>query len=627
MTFRQFAFNNVFRNKRLYIAYFLSSLFTVTVFFTFANFAFHPAFIDGNIRSDVMKGMSVAGAIIYIFSFFFILYSMSSFLQSRKKEFGILVIQGMSSRQIRKMVFLENMLIGLFATLFGIGLGVVFSKAILLVAENVLVLDAALSFYLPWQAVLITFVSFIVLFFFISIFVTFVLRTNKLTKLIKSEKMGKSEPKFSIILVLFSIILLAIGYGVSVTVKGTGVIVALVPVVFIVTIGTYLFFTQLSVFVIRRLKMKKSLFWKKTNMILFSDLSYRMKDNARVFFMVAIISTVAFTAIGTLVSLNTVLTKGMIESNPTSFSYAGFEDEPKEEALEDGEKIEAIFKDHQLTLDRVEAELNYYSFTNGEQESVLIIKESDYNTYADFNNYETVEVAQGEAIEPKVNEYYYSPQLDEIVFADSELTLPVKRNVESVLPQVMPATAYYIVSDETYEQLPNPMESRYIIDWNVRDGAEDDVIAAGEELEEKFLYNVTAIDFMVYSVKMIYSPIMLVGLFIGVIFFVSAGSFLYFRLYQDLEEDKQKFRAISKIGLTAKEMRQVISRQTAILFFTPIVVALAHGAIALTALSRFFDYNLTQDAIIVLSGFAIIQIVYYLIVRYFYTKQIENAVR
>lgn len=627
MTFRQFAFNNVFRNKRLYMAYFLSSLFTVTVFFTFANFAFHPAFIDGNIRSDVIVAPSVAGAIIYIFSFFFILYSMSSFLQSRKKEFGILVIQGMSSRQIRKMFFLENMLIGLFATLFGIGLGVVFSKAILLVAENVLVLDAALSFYLPWQAVLITFVSFIVLFFFISIFVTFVLRTNKLTKLIKSEKMGKSEPKFSIILVLFSIILLAIGYGVSVTVKGTGVIVALVPVVFIVTIGTYLFFTQLSVFVIRRLKMKKSLFWKKTNMILFSDLSYRMKDNARVFFMVAIISTVAFTAIGTLVSLNTVLTKGMIESNPTSFSYAGFEDEPKEEALEDGEKIEAIFKDHQLTLDRVEAELNYYSFTNGEQESVLIIKESDYNTYADFNDYETVEVAQGEAIEPKVNEYYYSPQLDEIVFADSELTLPVKRNVESVLPQVMPATAYYIVSDETYEQLPNPMESRYIIDWNVRDGAEDDVIAAGEELEEKFLYNVTAIDFMVYSVKMIYSPIMLVGLFIGVIFFVSAGSFLYFRLYQDLEEDKQKFRAISKIGLTAKEMRQVISRQTAILFFTPIVVALAHGAIALTALSRFFDYNLTQDAIIVLSGFAIIQIVYYLIVRYFYTKQIENAVR
>src|SRR5699024_970025 len=215
MTFRRFALNNVLRNKRLYVAYFLSSMFTVMVFFTFANFAFHPVLSGNDLNGHAQKGMAVAGGIIYVFSFFFILYSMSSFLQSRKKEFGILVIQGMSSRQIRKMVFLEYMLIGLFATLFGIGLGVVFSKAILLVAENVLVLDAALSFYLPWQAVLITFVSFIVLFFFISIFVTFVLRTNKLTKLIKSEKMGKSEPKFSIILVLFSIILLAIGYGVS----------------------------------------------------------------------------------------------------------------------------------------------------------------------------------------------------------------------------------------------------------------------------------------------------------------------------------------------------------------------------------------------------------------------------
>src|SRR5699024_8652072 len=118
-----------------------------------------------------------------------------------------------------------------------------------------------------------------------------------------------------------------------------------------------------------------------------------------------------------------------------------------------------------------------------------------------------------------------------------------------------------------------------------------------------------------HTIKMVYSPIMLVGLFIGVVFFVSAGSFLYFRVYTDLEDDKQKFRAISKIGLTTKELRRVISRQTAILFFTPIIVAIVHGAVALTALSRMFEYNLTKDAFIVLSGFALIQIVYFLIVR------------
>ncbi len=112
MTFRQFAFNNVLRNKRLYFAYFLSSMFTVMVFFTFAIFAFHPVFSDGSIDQNAIIGMGVAGGIIYVFSFFFVLYSMSSFLQSRKKEFGLLIMLGASNRQIRLLVFLENIVIG-----------------------------------------------------------------------------------------------------------------------------------------------------------------------------------------------------------------------------------------------------------------------------------------------------------------------------------------------------------------------------------------------------------------------------------------------------------------------------------------------------------------------------------
>src|SRR5690606_22825697 len=129
MTFRQFAFNNVLRNKRLYIAYFLSSLFTDMVFFTFAIFAFLPAFSGGKVNQNALIGMAVAGGIIYVFSFFFVLYSMSSFLQSRKKEFGLLIMFGASNKQIRWMVFLENILIGFFATVGGILTGLVFAKA------------------------------------------------------------------------------------------------------------------------------------------------------------------------------------------------------------------------------------------------------------------------------------------------------------------------------------------------------------------------------------------------------------------------------------------------------------------------------------------------------------------
>ena len=107
-------------------------MFTVMVFFTFAIFAFHPAFSGGAVNQYALYGMAVSGGIIYVFSFFFVLYSMSSFLQSRKKEFGLLTILGASSGQIRLMVFLENILIGLFATVGGILAGLIFAKGILI---------------------------------------------------------------------------------------------------------------------------------------------------------------------------------------------------------------------------------------------------------------------------------------------------------------------------------------------------------------------------------------------------------------------------------------------------------------------------------------------------------------
>lgn len=141
------------------------------------------------------------------------------------------------------------------------------------------------------------------------------------------------------------------------------------------------------------------------------------------------------------------------------------------------------------------------------------------------------------------------------------------------------------------------------------------------------MYSVNAIDYISYEITKMWSPIMFVGLFIGIVFFVSAGSFLYFRLYTDLDDDKEKFQAISKIGLTTKEMSKVMSKQVAILFFTPIIVALIHGGIALTALSHMFDQNLVVEASLVLGTFFVIQVIYFFLVRYFYVKQIKSVVK
>ncbi|CEE02111.1 hypothetical protein BT1A1_2290 [Caldibacillus thermoamylovorans] len=114
------------------------------------------------------------------------------------------------------------------------------------------------------------------------------------------------------------------------------------------------------------------------------------------------------------------------------------------------------------------------------------------------------------------------------------------------------------------------------------------------------------------------------GEFVGIM--GPSGSFLYFRLYMDLDEDKQKFSSIAKMGLTVKELKKVLTRQTAILFFAPIIVALIHGAVALTALSNLFEFNIFKESVMVLGVFLIIQIIYFFIVRFFYTKQIQAVI-
>ncbi|MFB1100935.1 ABC transporter permease [Terribacillus sp. JSM ZJ617] len=628
MTFRQFAFNNVVRNKRLYIAYFLSSMFTVMVFFTFAIFAFHPAFSEESVNKYAPFGMAVAGGIIYVFSFFFILYSMSSFLQSRKKEFGLLISLGASSKQIRLMVFLENSLIGFFATIGGILAGLVFAKFILLIAENVLIINESLHFYFPAFAIIVTFGSFIFLFLCISVFVSIILRTNKLTDLIKGDKKSKGEPKSSVILSLFAALLLIGGYGTALYAKGETVIFVMIPVLIVITLGTYILFTQLSVYIIRRLKNKRSIFWRKTNMLLFADLSFRMKDNARTFFMVAIISTVAFSAIGALYGFQSYSTKGVKQLNPYTYKYAPFRDDSEQMIEKDINRINAILDEEKINAKMEAIDLTYFNRT--EDSEVFIARASDYNRLAALIEEKELHPGENEAIIIEQNDALaQGSKVSEVLMAssvqriDGQKVQPSQVVKSQVLADMM---GYYVVNDKTYDQLGPAVNTDRSVVWKAEVRQENQVIEAGEKLAEQLPFKVNSVDYTIYEINKVFGPMLFIGLFIGIVFFVSAGSFLYFRLFIDIDEEKRKFRSIAKIGLTQSELKKVVSRQIAILFFSPIVIALLHGAVALTALSRLFDYNLLVESTLVLGSFAIIQIVYFLVVRFVYVKQVIRMI-
>lgn len=605
MNFNQFVVRNTVRNKHLYLAYFLSTLFAVMVFFTFSVFAFHPSLTTG-LNSNVQLGMLAAAIIIYGFSFFFVLYSMDVFLQSRKKEFGLLMIQGMSPRQLRKMVFIENLVIGFFATLSGSVLGIVFSQLILWLSDKLM--HVVLGFYFPTMAFGLTFVAFLILFFAISFFIQFRLPKLTLQELLKSGDLGKGEIKSSAIKGILAVILIIAGYAVAVLVPGLMVPVVMIPVIVIVVIGTRFLFNQLSIILIQRLQKNQKLFWKKTNMVVFSDLAFRMKDNARSFFLVSIISTVAFAAIGTLYGFQHLIV-GAIDETPYEFQVVA---EPAA-ADQFAANFDQILADQKI--DGRSESLSIYQNADNTQ----LIAVSDYNRLAKSVNLPEIKVDDTAVQLTPRQAVGYHPETVTAVTLPNGSKLSVKGQQET---NVVAAFGTTLVVPDSVNLADLPQEKQII--WNPQHVSYQTLLALGKTQDS---YEFSA---KTYTKQMIidgYAPILFVGIFIGIVFFVSAGSFLYFRLYSDMDTDVEKFKMIYKLGLTKKELRKMLYQQVGILFFTPIIVSVIHGAVALTAMYHIFGLGLQSAGLIVLGVFILIQILYYLIARTFYFRKVYRLVQ
>ncbi|EEM53823.1 hypothetical protein B4158_2007 [Bacillus cereus] len=602
----------------------MSSAFAIMAFFVYSFFAFHPALSAGELGQYVFVSMSFAQSIIYLFTFFFILYSMGMFLKTRKRELGILMMLGMTKYQLKRLIFFENIMIGIGAIIFGILSGMLFSGVLLFVAPMILKLDISLSYYIPMKAIVVTSIMFFILFMIISLFSAGMIRKNKIMKLFRGSAEAKPEPKASIISSILAVVLLSAGYVGALLSHGAMVFIMMIPVTTVVIIGTYLLYKQLSVFIIRLCKKSKRFYWTQTNIITLSDLAYRMRDNARMFFIVTIISTVAFSAIGTLVGFAS-MTKGIME-RPISFHYHS-----KQGNSNESQHIQMI--DKGLKKHSIAASKTNISTKKTEEQSLrsaIFIKESDYKKYAKLTGEPFNTVANKEVVFLSAN--IPGPTMKErkeITLPNMNENLKVKKVTSSSLGKILRGNVY-VISNNQYDSLQDGfIETK---DYMYKTERTKDEIEIGKELTHQIkpyqeYSTFSAEEYEQNQSLQIAGPILFVGFFIGIVFFVCAGSFLYFRLFSDLEDDVRLFEMIRKVGLTSRELSKVVTIRLALLFFVPIGVATLHGAVALTALGQMFEYSLFKENTVVLSIFIVIQVVYFLLIRSRYVKQLKERLR
>ncbi|MGN5649156.1 FtsX-like permease family protein [Bacillus sp. Brlt_9] len=656
MTFWQFAFKNVSRNSKSYFAYFVSSAFSIMVFFSFTVYAYHPRLQIMNKLQEQDPLMNLAGMaqfVIVLFSFFFLLYSIGTFLNVRKQQFGVLTVLGISQKQLKRLLFTENMIIGILAIFAGIQGGLVFSNFFLLVTSK-LTNAKGLYLYWPTEAIIVTTVTFIILFFIVSTFTPLFIRTRKTTQLITGTKKGDKEKKPSILISIFALICLSLcyyiagypqGYVTEENVRNGSVAFIILSILPLVIVGTYLFFSQTFLLFIFILKRRRKFYMKQINMLWISDLTSRTRSNINVLFIVSMLSALAFTIIIGLFASNNNTKASILERYPFPFTY-----------ISEGEN--ALEQKHIATIEteltNANFQYNKHKFTvlkdTALKEDVALIKMSDYNALAK------------QLKRPKITldstQVYiisrYSPELLNLVsnpfakqntitlgsnkkefhikgfinkgiepfFALPHLIVMEDNAIENMVPHIEIITIYnYFVENWENTIIPTKKMSRTISD-------------DAHNFQEKHKVDNIEVPFSIYTAadNLNYSKgnsiaTFFIWAFLGFIFFIGAASVLYFRMYNDLTTEKQKYITITKLGLTESEMFRSATIQLGILFFIPYIVAGIHTVFAIQFLQSMFAFSLLKELVIILTLFGIIEIIFFFLIRSLYINKLSQHIK
>lgn len=142
--------------------------------------------------------------------------------------------------------------------------------------------------------------------------------------------------------------------------------------------------------------------------------------------------------------------------------------------------------------------------------------------------------------------------------------------------------------------------------------------------EQKANYAVVVSGTLFEIQRTLYSTMLFASLLVGTVFFIAAGSFLYFRLYMDLEHDRFQYSALSKMGFTDQELDRSVTQQLALMFFVPVLLAILHSVFAFIALQRLFYLSIAAETGAVLAGYLAAQGIYFFFIRSRYLRNLKK---
>lgn len=324
MTLFSIALNNIKNNFKNYWTFFLSSTFSVFVLYLFISI------INNNSIKSEFEGKRalallfiIASYVVVIFSSYFIWYSNSFFIKSRKKEFALYMMLGMSKKQTFILSFIENFItiVGGFFT--GIIIGLILNKFFLMLLYVMIGATGNVEFQFSLKDFNMCSVVFGFMFILISIHSIILIHKNNIIDLFNASRKVEKDLKVSFItgfIGVLSIIFLGTGYYIAIRKLAENI--RLGPlVVFLVIIGTILFFIGVISFIIYITKKNEKSLFNGTKLISTSQIYYRYKGNVSTLSVISVATTIALCAMITCFGLFDKVEKSTRYVRPFSIEY------------------------------------------------------------------------------------------------------------------------------------------------------------------------------------------------------------------------------------------------------------------------------------------------------------------
>lgn len=650
--YHRLALDGIRRHKRLYYPFVGTTVFFIVLINLCLSIKYDPITSTFFGKTTIITLMKLGSIVLSIFAVLTISTNYKFIQKNKAQESALYLTLGMEKKHLIKIYVDELLNIFLKSVLIGTLLSVVIYKlvyAVFLKSMNMDVNVLHSGIFPIIKPLVITAIIFLGI--FLTLLVSQILKMRNFTPMSFSyeSKSGQKGVKHPLLLGIFGIACIGLGYYISLTTKNPmQAFKMLFFAVMLVIIGTYAAFAVIVSGVLKILQKHKNFYYKKQNFTAVSGLIYRVRNSASTLASIAVLSTMVIIVLTSGFSLYFGLSEIQDILYPSDYSMS-FPEKNEDISYYEG-LVEDVLKNNNKHGNIYSYKSNFLPISRNGSEIYHIDHVPDYDwkedidgihlyldeesTY-DFKDYDAILLPKDDQTDiTKIGD------IDLKVKKENRKNYPTKF---SIIDISMNNKDMLVVKDpalfkKLYDILALEDDGGYNGIWHINFDLDDPydpefIQKLNEELidnfDDEWFISLGDDTLSRNEIMAVYAGIFFICIILGLGFLVSTVLAIYYKQLSEGLEDKNRFKTMRQLGMTDGEAKKSISKQMGLVFFLPLIFAFVHSLFAIPIITKFLELlSLTNKSLymICLASVFAFYIVFYFVTFKLTEKTYNNIV-